>query len=80
MLQQALELAQFNQRKAAELLCLSYHQLRGLSTQVSTGGQRICPSHTLMQSTLCNAQLRWKHILRTFCPLKNPELAGILVR
>ncbi|KHT61150.1 ATPase AAA [Photobacterium gaetbulicola] len=30
MLQQALEQAQFNQRKAAELLGLSYHQLRGL--------------------------------------------------
>lgn len=30
ILQQALEQAQFNQRKAAELLCLSYHQLRGL--------------------------------------------------
>ncbi|GAL04853.1 Psp operon transcriptional activator [Photobacterium aphoticum] len=30
IIQQALEEAQFNQRKAAELLCLSYHQLRGL--------------------------------------------------
>ena len=30
MLQQALEQAQYNQRKAAELLSLSYHQLRGL--------------------------------------------------
>ncbi|MGF1737148.1 phage shock protein operon transcriptional activator [Photobacterium satsumensis] len=30
ILQQALEQAQFNQRKAADLLSLSYHQLRGL--------------------------------------------------
>ncbi|MGF1679886.1 phage shock protein operon transcriptional activator [Photobacterium minamisatsumaniensis] len=30
LIQQALEQAQFNQRKAAELLSLSYHQLRGL--------------------------------------------------
>ncbi|MGF1725492.1 phage shock protein operon transcriptional activator [Photobacterium nomapromontoriensis] len=30
VIQLALEQAQFNQRKAAELLCLSYHQLRGL--------------------------------------------------
>ena len=30
VIRQALELAKFNQRKAAELLGLSYHQLRGL--------------------------------------------------
>ncbi|KLV11400.1 phage shock protein operon transcriptional activator [Photobacterium ganghwense] len=30
LIQKALEQSQFNQRKAAELLCLSYHQLRGL--------------------------------------------------
>ncbi|MGF1686057.1 phage shock protein operon transcriptional activator [Photobacterium japonica] len=40
LIQQALEEAQFNQRKAAELLCLSYHQLRGLLRKYQlVGGQ-----------------------------------------